>query len=206
MGSWVSFLDLNTMESRTEFEEQKRLAWDLAKPYRRCKVSNNAADKLHKDLYNTILELKGHRHQFSFDKVFNLEESQEEVFAEISQLVQNVVDGHKLWRTILLTPFKLIPVFLHEASHAIACVLTCGQVFYFQNFLLCLISSSLLSSLASIDWKSFGLNVKSSAIDEDGNAVLEWENLPPLVQISRCKAAPFLIYGCVPPLLLSLLS
>ncbi|KAK9107937.1 hypothetical protein Syun_023948 [Stephania yunnanensis] len=53
-------------------------------------------------------------------------------------------------------------------------------VFYFQNFLLCPISSSLLSSLASIDWKSFGLNVKSSAIDEDGDAVLEWENLPPL--------------------------
>ncbi|KAF8407798.1 hypothetical protein HHK36_006934 [Tetracentron sinense] len=33
-----------------------------------------------------------------------------------------------LWRTILLTPFKLITVFLHEASHAIACKLTCGQV------------------------------------------------------------------------------
>ncbi|KAK9083433.1 hypothetical protein Scep_029904 [Stephania cephalantha] len=53
-------------------------------------------------------------------------------------------------------------------------------VFYFQNFLLCPISSSLLSSLANIDCKSFGLNVKSSAIDEDGDAVLEWENLPPL--------------------------
>ncbi|WVZ08313.1 hypothetical protein V8G54_021659 [Vigna mungo] len=33
-----------------------------------------------------------------------------------------------LWRTILLTPFKLITVFLHEASHAIACWLTCGKV------------------------------------------------------------------------------
>ncbi|XP_043809968.1 uncharacterized protein LOC110603212 isoform X2 [Manihot esculenta] len=33
-----------------------------------------------------------------------------------------------LWRTILMTPFKLITVFLHEASHAIACKLTCGQV------------------------------------------------------------------------------
>ncbi|PSS30587.1 Hybrid signal transduction histidine kinase [Actinidia chinensis var. chinensis] len=33
-----------------------------------------------------------------------------------------------LWRTFLLTPFKLITVFLHEASHAIACLLTCGQV------------------------------------------------------------------------------
>ncbi|XP_042029587.1 uncharacterized protein LOC121776478 isoform X2 [Salvia splendens] len=32
------------------------------------------------------------------------------------------------WRTFLLTPFKLITVFLHEASHAIACKLTCGEV------------------------------------------------------------------------------
>ncbi|KAB2068868.1 hypothetical protein ES319_A08G059500v1 [Gossypium barbadense] len=33
-----------------------------------------------------------------------------------------------LWRTVLLLPFKLITVFLHEASHAIACKLTCGHV------------------------------------------------------------------------------
>eukprot|EP00268_Persea_americana_P021177 TRINITY_DN2115_c3_g1_i3.p1 TRINITY_DN2115_c3_g1~~TRINITY_DN2115_c3_g1_i3.p1 ORF type:complete len:230 (-),score=5.11 TRINITY_DN2115_c3_g1_i3:119-808(-) len=33
-----------------------------------------------------------------------------------------------LWRTVLLTPFKLITVFLHETSHALACKLTCGQV------------------------------------------------------------------------------
>lgn len=33
-----------------------------------------------------------------------------------------------LWRTVLLTPFKLVTVFLHEASHAIACKLTCGHV------------------------------------------------------------------------------
>nr|AFK33799.1 unknown [Lotus japonicus] len=33
-----------------------------------------------------------------------------------------------LWRTVLLTPFKFITVFLHEASHAIACLLTCGKV------------------------------------------------------------------------------
>ncbi|GMJ01250.1 hypothetical protein like AT1G67060 [Hibiscus trionum] len=33
-----------------------------------------------------------------------------------------------LWRTFVLTPFKLITVFLHEASHAVACKLTCGHV------------------------------------------------------------------------------
>ncbi|KAH1236042.1 hypothetical protein GmHk_08G021348 [Glycine max] len=33
-----------------------------------------------------------------------------------------------LWRTVLLRPFKLVTVFLHEATHAIACKLTCGHV------------------------------------------------------------------------------
>ncbi|KAE9613911.1 hypothetical protein Lal_00016513 [Lupinus albus] len=33
-----------------------------------------------------------------------------------------------LWRTVLLRPFKLVTVFIHEASHAIACKLTCGHV------------------------------------------------------------------------------
>ncbi|TYH79706.1 hypothetical protein ES332_D03G081900v1, partial [Gossypium tomentosum] len=32
-----------------------------------------------------------------------------------------------IWRTVLLLPFKLITVFLHEVSHAIACKLTCGH-------------------------------------------------------------------------------
>ena len=31
-------------------------------------------------------------------------------------------------RTFLLKPFKLITVFLHETSHALACKLTCGDV------------------------------------------------------------------------------
>ncbi|KAM5571187.1 hypothetical protein ABKV19_011680 [Rosa sericea] len=33
-----------------------------------------------------------------------------------------------LWRTVVMTPFKLITVFLHEVSHALACWLTCGKV------------------------------------------------------------------------------
>jgi hypothetical protein len=33
-----------------------------------------------------------------------------------------------LWRTPVLDPFKLITVFLHEASHATACKLTGGKV------------------------------------------------------------------------------
>ncbi|KAB1212526.1 hypothetical protein CJ030_MR5G019109 [Morella rubra] len=45
-------------------------------------------------------------------------------------LLQHWIGGipHLLWRTILLKPFKLVTVFIHEASHAIACKLTCGHV------------------------------------------------------------------------------
>ncbi|PWZ28756.1 hypothetical protein Zm00014a_003862 [Zea mays] len=38
-----------------------------------------------------------------------------------------------LLRTFLLKPFKLITVFLHETSHALACKLTCGDL---RTFLL----------------------------------------------------------------------
>jgi hypothetical protein len=33
-----------------------------------------------------------------------------------------------LWNTVLLKPMKLVAVFVHEMSHAIACWLTCGTV------------------------------------------------------------------------------
>ncbi|KAJ8449638.1 hypothetical protein Cgig2_005660 [Carnegiea gigantea] len=46
----------------------------------------------------------------------------------ISSQTEYSVKNLQLWRTILLLPFKLVTVFLHEASHAIACKLTCGHV------------------------------------------------------------------------------
>ncbi|XP_059656119.1 type 2 DNA topoisomerase 6 subunit B-like [Cornus florida] len=56
------------------------------------------------------------------------------------------------------------------------------EVFYFKDFTLCSISQSSLDALTSIDWKSFGLTLRSIA-DQDGCALLEWGNLPPHAHI-----------------------
>lgn len=41
--------------------------------------------------------LSGQKHSFSFDRVFMPDESQEDVFVEISQLVQSALDGYKVF-------------------------------------------------------------------------------------------------------------
>lgn len=40
--------------------------------------------------------LTGQKFPFTFDKVFNHEASQQDVFVEISQLVQSALDGYKV--------------------------------------------------------------------------------------------------------------
>lgn len=39
---------------------------------------------------------KGQKHSFTYDKVFVPDASQDEVFVEISQLVQSALDGYKV--------------------------------------------------------------------------------------------------------------
>ncbi|KAL5723808.1 hypothetical protein ACHQM5_007155 [Ranunculus cassubicifolius] len=67
-----------------------------------------------------------------------------------------------------------------------SCLTSCStktEVMYIQDFLPIPIPQQLLNALTSIDWKAYGLNLKSSAINEDGHPVLEWESLPPFSHI-----------------------
>ncbi|EYU30233.1 hypothetical protein MIMGU_mgv1a025867mg, partial [Erythranthe guttata] len=52
------------------------------------------------------------------------------------------------------------------------------EVLYFRDFSPCSMSQSSIDALISIEWKKFGLVLKSVG-EQDGVTLLEWENLPP---------------------------
>ncbi|CAN6192880.1 unnamed protein product [Urochloa humidicola] len=51
------------------------------------------------------------------------------------------------------------------------------QVLYFEDFVPCPISQSSFDVLVSVDWQSYGFKLKGGFIDDEGNAVLEWDDM-----------------------------
>ncbi|KAM7504113.1 hypothetical protein LguiB_003017 [Lonicera macranthoides] len=109
--------DLSVMETRIGYEEQKKVITELQSRLELkgnirvfCRVRPLLSDEgVGTDTkaisYPTTTEAlgrgidllqHGQKHSFMFDKVFAPEASQEEVFIEISQLVQSALDGYKV--------------------------------------------------------------------------------------------------------------
>ncbi|WCJ38457.1 Type 2 DNA topoisomerase 6 subunit B-like [Euphorbia peplus] len=96
-----------------------------------------------------------------------------------------------------------VAITITELEPTCSCFSQCSsktEVLSFEDFKPCPISKSFLNALSSIDWKSYGMTLRS--IDDQGGCFLEWENLLPenhmamvlhcyhkqaIVPSSRCK-------------------
>ncbi|KDO82395.1 hypothetical protein CISIN_1g0411022mg, partial [Citrus sinensis] len=71
-------------------------------------------------------------------------------------------------------------------------------VLYFKDFSPCPITQSSLTALTNIDWKSYGLVLKSIAV-QGGYTALEWENLPPNIHFDMVLHCYHKQYQFTPP-------
>ncbi|GAY36348.1 hypothetical protein CUMW_021570 [Citrus unshiu] len=72
------------------------------------------------------------------------------------------------------------------------------EVLYFKDFSPCPITQSSLTALTNIDWKSYGLVLKSIAV-QGGYTALEWENLPPNIHFDMVLHCYHKQYQFTPP-------
>ncbi|URD81497.1 hypothetical protein MUK42_04745 [Musa troglodytarum] len=53
-----------------------------------------------------------------------------------------------------------------------------SQMMYFQEFTPFSVSQSSIDALTSLNWQNYGLRLREIIMDRDGNAVLEWVDMP----------------------------
>ncbi|KAJ1260961.1 hypothetical protein BS78_10G271500, partial [Paspalum vaginatum] len=74
---------------------------------------------------------------------------------------------------------EVVIVIAHTASDSNCWMLNCSstQVLCFEDFVPCPISQSSFDVLTSIDWQSYGFKLKGGFMGDEGNAILEWDNM-----------------------------
>ncbi|GLU21627.1 hypothetical protein SLE2022_377560 [Rubroshorea leprosula] len=100
-----------------------------------------------------------------------------------------------------------VVIIISESSvSSIPCLRLCNtktEVLYFKDFSPSSVSASFPNALASINWRSYGLNL-GSVVDQGGSTLLEWENLPQYAHIDmvlHCyhKQYPTSCHAMIPP-------
>lgn len=74
---------------------------------------------------------------------------------------------------------EVVIMIVRTASDLSCWMVNCSstQVLHFEDLIPCPISQSSFNVLMSIDWQSYGFKLKGGFMDDEGNAVLEWDNL-----------------------------
>lgn len=78
-----------------------------------------------------FLYISGQKHSFKFDRVFIPDVSQEDVFEDISQLVQSALDGYKVIKTLLgLSLSSFNDISCHLVPNCFIIILVVLKFFY----------------------------------------------------------------------------
>ncbi|KAI3768925.1 hypothetical protein L6452_00021 [Arctium lappa] len=244
--------DLSSLETRTGYEEQKRLNSELQIRVDEAELKVVEGEALRKKLHNTILELKGNirvfcrvrpllldegvdnetkiisfpttietlgrgielvqhgqSHPFMFDKVFTPQSSQEEVFVEISQLVQSALDGYKVCifaygqtgsgktHTMMGTPGSydekgLIPRSLEQIFESRQKLLEQGWKYEMQVSMLEIYNENIRDLLSSNKACSTDSGNKQYAIKHDANGNTNVSDLT-IVDVRSSREVSFLL-------------
>nr|XP_051199115.1 type 2 DNA topoisomerase 6 subunit B-like isoform X2 [Lolium perenne] len=74
---------------------------------------------------------------------------------------------------------EVVIMIAHTVTDLTCWMVNCSssQVLHFEDFIPCTISQSSFNVLMSMDWQSYGFKLKGGFMDDEGNAVLQWDNL-----------------------------